>query len=280
MTQFINPFVFDPAKSTEDNLAIAAKFMRASTEANEGLGKWLLSTAVPFNDPEAGIVAADNWTKWLETQISLFLTKSVELVGFAADASMFRLSGSSKLANYYKRISGAMKLNGDLTQLLTVTACEKYSKEIRDKIKDDGEAAQKRDQLKVIAKRKGLVEGTPEFNEFVETGMGNVVKPVATALGGSPAGDGHLADTEPGDEFDELGKRLAAGLRAFAREVSLTQARQMAEGMISKMKSGIVGRLAQKASSKPKEDEVVVPPSKSVEDEFDIEELKKVANQK
>jgi hypothetical protein len=242
---FINPFVFDETKSFNENLGVAAKFMRASGEANEGLAKWMLSTARPFNNPEFGIVAADEWKASLETRISIFLTQSMEICGFAVDASMFRLSGNTKFANYFKRIDSAMRHGGDLTQLLSVSACEKYTKEVKAKIKDDGEAAAKREQLKVMAERKGLVAGTPEFEAYVAAGMGERVTSVPSSLADS--GQGDRADLgEPVDEWDELGRMLADQAREFAKEVSRTQAKDMINSVMKRMKDQIVTRMATK----------------------------------
>lgn len=210
--EYVAPFKFDSAKSDIENMKQVALYTRARIEGGNGLSEWLHSKAKKYNAPEAGVIAADQFTADVVTMIQEYRMKEFELIGFISDDKTFSLTGSSPFANAYKRIDACMRLGGDLeAEQSSVSACQRFVTAENKRLRETNEAGNKRKQLGLLAIRAGHPEGSPEYLAYIEKGMA-ANRP--TAVANKPKGE---ADTEEfKDHWSEVGEQIANQLRELA----------------------------------------------------------------
>jgi len=244
---FINPYVFSPQNTDVQNMAIAAKYLRARQEGGVGLSGWLHDVAKRFNDPINGILAADKFKGWAEATVLDLRLRALKdnLLEWVPDDNLFSLKGTGAFANAFKRIDQAMRFGADLVNSeTTVSLCQKYVTKYNADLKAGNEAKMKRDQLGRLAVSRGLAEGTPEYTAFIEENMA-VSRPAA--VGTQHPGEEHTSEVK--DRFSEAGEKFADYLRTIAQDnenlanEQITAITNKLDGIVK----SIIARLGQQA---------------------------------
>ena len=209
----IKGFHFDDPKFTdEQKMGMVAQFNRVSRAAGEGASGWLLKLAKEYNDPQFGSLAAKNFENRCEELILNVIKNQSTLVGFQlldTDLKDLKLTGGGLVAVPFRKIYNCMFHGGDLSKMDSVSACQKFAAKAIAKQKEDQAAETLRGAAKAKAEHEGLVEGTPEFDAFVEQTMNGGIKAVPGT--GTPAEKPkvHDAITEVLQEIEEIARKSA-----------------------------------------------------------------------
>ena len=242
----------DPKFSDEQKMGMVAQFNRVSRAAGEGASGWLLKLAKEFNDPKFGSLAAKKFENRCEELILNVIKNQSTLVGFTlldSDLKDLKLTGGGLIAAPFRKIYNCMFHGGNLAQMDSVSACQKFAAKAITKQKEDQAAETLRGAAKAKAEHEGLVEGTPEFDAFVDQTMNGGIK--AVPGNGTPTNEKpkvHDAITEVLQEMEEIARKSA---ELFGLEDILAKL----VGYHDKMQNRLDSILLQKGLTKPTEEQ-------------------------
>jgi hypothetical protein len=239
MTDQLISFIKD--EPVQAVLGKIARFIVNSRVAASGIGGWVHSLAVKFNDPQSPAIAALRFENYMNAEIHTFLESSDAKDIKGLKQSDIVLTGNGALANAFKKIKNAMMYGGDLcadegdNACPTISKCAQYAKKqkaIKDKA-DTAEAARKDIHAKLVS--QGLEPGSDEFEKQLAFEMSLLLSAIGDDTG---KGKPNEQEDEAKDEWDLLGVEFAEALRMMAtgQTNNPAQARSMGEAGVNRVR--------------------------------------------
>ena len=231
-TNVINGFNLEPTTDTHTGLLWIARQAIAHREAMSGIGGWVHSLAMKFNNPSAGVVSSKQFENFMIKEIDDFLNSPdcKALVDFQAND--LKLTGKNPLSSAFRKIKATMAFGGDLSVLDTISKCQRFNSDEAKKKDDQQVAQQAREEIVAGLLAKGIDPTSPQGKQMIEDEMSLLF---SVHNGSKPT---KKDDTEADDKWDTLGKEFAEALRQLAEgETNNAQAAQeQAEFAIFKLK--------------------------------------------